>query len=86
MELQSQLSKVFVKKTRKGKVIKLVREKYLREDIGCGYLFGSCVSKVSKLSNQPHQQVNGCLLFMYYILMCRVAASILASHTTEGAG
>jgi hypothetical protein len=47
MELQSQLSKAFVKKTRKGKVIKLVREKYLREDVGCGYLFGSCVSKVS---------------------------------------
>lgn len=49
MENQSQLSKVFMKKTRKGKVIKLVREKYLREDIECGYLFGNCLSKVSEV-------------------------------------
>ena len=29
-------SKVFVKKTRRGKVVKIVREHYLRDDIWCG--------------------------------------------------
>ena len=28
--------KTFMKKTRRGKVIKVVREHYLRDDIGCG--------------------------------------------------
>ena len=28
--------KTFLKKTRRGKVIKVVREHYLRDDIGCG--------------------------------------------------
>lgn len=64
MESQSQLSKVFVKKTRKGKVIKLVREKYLRDDIGCGYLFGNCLTKVNPLrSRNP-------LLFSQYFKCC----------------
>ena len=30
--------KTFLKKTRRGKVIKVVREHYLRDDIGCGIL------------------------------------------------
>lgn len=29
-------SKVFVKKTRRGKVVKITREHYLRDDIWCG--------------------------------------------------
>ena len=29
-------SKVFIKKTRKGSIVKVVREHYLRDDIGCG--------------------------------------------------
>ena len=29
-------SKVFLKKTRRGKVLKIVREHYLRDDIKCG--------------------------------------------------
>jgi exosome complex exonuclease DIS3/RRP44 len=28
--------KTFLKKTRRGKVLKIVREHYLRDDIGCG--------------------------------------------------
>ena len=48
MEDQGQLSKVFVKKTRKGKVVKLVREKYLRDDTGFGCMFGKCLAKVRK--------------------------------------
>jgi exosome complex exonuclease DIS3/RRP44 len=27
----------FIRKTRKGKVLKMVREHYLRDDIGCGH-------------------------------------------------
>ena len=46
MENQNQFSKVFLKKTRKGKVIKIVREKYLREDVDFGYLFGKCLLQV----------------------------------------
>ena len=30
--------KTFLKKTRRGKVIKVVREHYLRDDIGCGII------------------------------------------------
>ena len=29
-------SKVFIKKTKKGGILKIVREHYLRDDIGCG--------------------------------------------------
>ncbi len=36
--------KAFYKKTRKGKVIKIVQEKYLRHDVECGYLVGNIVS------------------------------------------
>ena len=30
--------KTFLKKTRRGKVIKVVREHYLRDDLGCGII------------------------------------------------
>jgi hypothetical protein len=29
-----------------GKIIRLVQEKYLRSDLGCGYLFGRVISQV----------------------------------------
>ena len=29
-------NKVFIKKTRRGKILKIVREHYLRDDITCG--------------------------------------------------
>lgn len=35
----------FFKRTRKGKVIKLAKEKYLRSDIKCGYLRGALQSE-----------------------------------------
>lgn len=38
--------KTFLKKTRRGKVIKVVREHYLRDDIGCGIKgCGDCYDK-----------------------------------------
>ena len=41
------LRKAFYKKTRKGKVVKIVHEKYLRSDAECGYLCGSVVDSES---------------------------------------
>lgn len=37
------LRKAFYKKTRKGKVVRIVHEKYLRSDVECGYLCGNVV-------------------------------------------
>lgn len=40
-------SKAFFKKTRKGKILRVVSDHYLRDDIGCGSLAGRPVSNVS---------------------------------------
>lgn len=40
-------SKAFFKKTRKGKILRVVSDHYLRDDIGCGSLAGKPVSNVS---------------------------------------
>lgn len=49
-------SKVFVKKTRRGKVVKIVREHYLRDDIWCGSNgCKQCSNDKNTLSeNPPH--------------------------------
>lgn len=39
-------SKAFFKKTRRGKIHRIVSDHYLRDDIGCGSLAGKPVSKV----------------------------------------
>lgn len=39
-------SKAFFKKTRRGKIHRVVSDHYLRDDIGCGSLAGKPVSKV----------------------------------------
>lgn len=39
-------SKAFFKKTRKGKILRVVADHYLRDDIGCGSLAGKPVSTV----------------------------------------
>ncbi|GMP26916.1 hypothetical protein CsSME_00003152 [Camellia sinensis var. sinensis] len=45
-------SKSFVRKTKQGKVIKVVREHYLRDDIYCGAPFCNvCDSKSARLSS-----------------------------------
>lgn len=41
------LRKAFYKKTRRGKVVKIVHEKYLRSDVECGYLCGAVVDAES---------------------------------------
>ncbi len=52
-----QVKKSFFKKTRKGSVLKLVHERYLRSDLECGYLRSSDVSAEyiqSQVSMSPH--------------------------------
>ncbi|KNA02951.1 hypothetical protein SOVF_213740 [Spinacia oleracea] len=45
-------SKSFVKKTKGGKVVKVVREHYLRDDIYCGAsICKTCDSSVARLSS-----------------------------------
>lgn len=49
-----QKSKIFVKKTRKGGILKVVREHYLRDDIWCGsYACKECQQERSVLEAQP---------------------------------
>ena len=64
-------SKTFVKKTKKGNVLKVVREHYLRDDVHCGVITCSmCHSSSSDLSileATPHSQSTKCL-FPHYIL------------------
>lgn len=50
----------FFKKTRKGKVVQPVQEKYLHADFECGYICGGNVSatKLGELVSQaPHRQL-----------------------------
>ena len=55
-----QQKKCFFKRTRKGKIIKLTQEKYLRSDAGCGYLHGSQIESSdlrTLVAEAPHKQL-----------------------------
>ena len=59
MELQ-QTRRLFFKKTRKGKVVQPVQEKYLHADLECGFMGGIAVSsnKLGDMVSQaPHKQL-----------------------------
>ena len=64
-------SKTFVKKTKKGNVLKVVREHYLRDDVHCGVTTCSICHSSSYdlyiLEATPHSQSTKCL-FPHYIL------------------
>ena len=50
----------FFKRTRKGKIIKLTQEKYLRSDTGCGYLHGCQIESNdlrTLVAEAPHKQL-----------------------------
>ena len=58
-------SKTFVKKTKKGAVVKVVREHYLRDDVWCGVarcrlckqqapVLDACPTVASELCSYPH--------------------------------
>lgn len=52
--------KCFYRRTRKGKVVRLVNEKQIRNDLGCGYLCGHMIfqDKFKNIVSQaPHKQV-----------------------------
>ena len=55
-----QQKKCFFKRTRKGKIIKLTQEKYLRSDTGCGYLHGCQIESNdlrTLVAEAPHKQL-----------------------------
>ena len=63
-----QTSKVFVKKTRTGQVLKVVREHYLRDDIWCGSeACKSCQHEKTVLEEKP-KSVSELCSFPHYII------------------
>ncbi|XP_065058694.1 exosome complex exonuclease RRP44-like [Rhopilema esculentum] len=61
-------TKVFIKKTRKGGIVKIVREHYLRDDVGCGAeQCDTCVLNKRALSKNP-QSFSTLCDFPHYIL------------------
>ncbi|XP_065668726.1 exosome complex exonuclease RRP44 isoform X2 [Hydra vulgaris] len=64
-----QKSKIFVKKTRKGGIIKIVREHYLRDDIWCGSEgCTQCENETPVLSSNPEMPSTLCDYPHYLIL------------------
>jgi exosome complex exonuclease DIS3/RRP44 len=63
-------SKAFLKKTKKGTVVKIVKEHYLREDIGCGsQACLSCIraDQTTLLGIQPRQLLKNSLKGHYIL-------------------
>jgi exosome complex exonuclease DIS3/RRP44 len=55
-----QQTKGFYKRTRKGKVIKVVQESYLRNDLECGSRFGKLVNATDLkniVNSAPHKHI-----------------------------
>lgn len=56
----SQYRKAFYKRTRKGKVIRILQEKYVRDDITYGSLYGEELTReklIGLLNDAPHKQI-----------------------------
>tara|TARA_B110000090_G_C13176333_1_gene367475 strand:+ start:100 stop:678 length:579 start_codon:yes stop_codon:yes gene_type:complete len=52
--------RAFWKRTRKGKVVRVVNERYIRDDVGCGYMLGSKVDAgklVELVQNTPSKDL-----------------------------
>ena len=64
------LNKTFLKKTRKGGILKIVREHYLREDIDCGLEWCSkCVHDPGKTGLSPVPSLTSSLCrFQHYLV------------------
>ncbi|XP_065176538.1 exosome complex exonuclease RRP44-like [Sycon ciliatum] len=63
------LTKSFVKKTKKGGVVKVVREHYLRDDIWCGCLCcDACQATEKCLESEPERVESHLLSGGYYLL------------------
>ncbi len=50
-------SKTFVKKTKKGSVVKVVREHYLRDDVWCGVKSCSACKQGNEAILEPHPEL-----------------------------
>lgn len=64
-------SKTFLKKTRAGGVVKIVREHYLRDDIGCGApACAACdgAHATPALESQPGDQASSLCPWPHYLL------------------
>ena len=61
-------SKSFVKRTRKGNVVKVVKEHYLRDDIPCSSQACTICEQHSPpvLSRTPRSTMNTIVVFIYY--------------------
>ena len=63
-------SKVFVKKTRRGKVVKIVREHYLRDDLYCGSVGCSqCDEEESIVLSENPQHFSSLCDFPHYVIL-----------------
>ena len=61
-------TKTFLKKTKRGKILKIVREHYLRDDIGCGSeLCEVCPEEQGVLERAPPSE-SDLLQHAHYIL------------------
>ena len=62
-------SKTFVKKTRKGGILKIVREHYLRDDVWCGAIHCSnCNQTEGGLLEEAPQSISKLCPFSYYLI------------------
>jgi exosome complex exonuclease DIS3/RRP44 len=79
------IQKGIVKKTRQGKILKIIREHYLRDDIGCGsqlcknkvcsssfnirMSLGEKVPSISKLVDHPHYILPDTNIILHQVLL-----------------
>ena len=79
-----QRSKTFVKKTRKGGIVKIVREHYLRDDIWCGSEgCNQCENETPTLSSKPDMPSTLCDFPHYLILDTNVVLHQVFIYYTQ---
>ena len=62
-------SKTFIKKTKKGTILKVVREHYLRDDIWCGSeVCKECEHDATILQEKPSLESNLCEGMLHHII------------------
>lgn len=75
-------SKTFVKRTRKGNVVKVVKEHYLRDDIPCSSpLCKKCTQNEPVLSAEPRS--TAALKPHYLVVDTNVFMGQVINHTTN---
>ena len=79
-------SKAFVKKTRKGKVLKVVREHYLRDDIWSGSpLDAECDQDAVKLSaSAAHYLIVDTNVVLQQVTLISIMSAVLCTGQPKG--